>query len=75
MPRLGLEPSAGISEVAVESELTTAGGDDRTKYDTKSAGKPAIDDPDLAAVVPAWPTLADPIRRAVLALIGAGGGQ
>ncbi len=27
-------------------------------------------DPDLARVVAAWPTLSEPIRRAVLALIG-----
>ena len=31
-------------------------------------------DPQLAAVVAAWPNLPEPIRRAVLALIGAGGG-
>ncbi|MFO0800072.1 MAG: hypothetical protein U0804_21605 [Gemmataceae bacterium] len=30
-------------------------------------------DPVLAAVVAAWPTLPDPLRRAVLALIGAAG--
>ena len=29
--------------------------------------------PDLAAVVAAWPTLPEPLRRAVLALIGAAG--
>ena len=29
------------------------------------------DDPELADVVKAWPTLPEPIRRAVLALIGA----
>jgi hypothetical protein len=31
-------------------------------------------DPDLARVVEAWPTLAEPIRRAVLALIGSATG-
>jgi hypothetical protein len=29
-------------------------------------------DPELAQIVAAWPRLADPIRRAVLALISAG---
>ena len=30
-------------------------------------------DPELAALVVAWPTLPDPIRRAVLALVGVAG--
>jgi hypothetical protein len=29
-------------------------------------------EPDLARIVAAWPTLSDPIRRALLALVGAG---
>jgi hypothetical protein len=33
-------------------------------------GAPAAIAPDLAAVIAAWPTLPDPIRRALLALIG-----
>ena len=31
------------------------------------------DDPDLGAVVQAWPTLPDPIKRAILAMIDATG--
>jgi hypothetical protein len=32
-------------------------------------------DPDLARVVEAWPTLPDPIRRAMMALLGSAIGQ
>ena len=39
--------------------------------DERTTGAP--NDPDLAAVVNAWPTLPDPIRRAVLALVEAVG--
>ena len=35
---------------------------------------PASRDPELAAVVTAWPDLSDPIRRAVLALVRAASG-
>jgi hypothetical protein len=31
----------------------------------------AVEDPDLAQVVGAWPMLPDSVRRAVLALVGA----
>ena len=41
---------------AGRSDLTSEGG---------------ITNPELAALVAAWPTLAEPIRRAMLALIGA----
>jgi hypothetical protein len=29
----------------------------------------APDDPDLARIIAAWPTLAEPIRRAIMALV------
>jgi len=32
-----------------------------------------IDDPELAAVIDAWPTLPDAIRRGILAMVGAAG--
>jgi hypothetical protein len=38
---------------------------------TKLGPEPTLADPDLARVVEAWPDLPEPIRRAVLALIGA----
>jgi len=38
------------------------------RSDEKSEG--GITDPEMALVVAAWPTLAEPIRRALLALIG-----
>src|SRR5205085_909475 len=36
---------------------------------------PAPGNPELARVIAAWPTLTDPIRRAVLALIGFSAGE
>jgi hypothetical protein len=38
---------------------------------TIAAPNPAEIDPDLAQVLAAWPDLAEPIRRAVLALVEA----
>jgi hypothetical protein len=37
-----------------------------------AAAEPA--NPDLARIVDAWPGLAEPIRRAILAMVEAGGG-
>jgi hypothetical protein len=36
---------------------------------------PSAIDNDLARLIVVWPTLADPVRRAILALIEAAGGQ
>jgi hypothetical protein len=36
---------------------------------TKPAGDTASLDPDLTRILDAWPTLPDPIRRAVMALV------
>ncbi|NOS99622.1 MAG: hypothetical protein HOP29_03240 [Phycisphaerales bacterium] len=46
-----------------------------TKYGTKSAPEPAgmndRTDPELAAVVAAWPTLPDAIRAGIVAMVRA----
>ena len=36
----------------------------------KPPSEPAPADPDLARVVAAWPDLPEPLRRAVMALVG-----
>jgi len=51
-----------------------AGGDAESGADGSGNRTPALADPDLARVVEAWATLPGQIRRAVLALIQAGGG-
>jgi hypothetical protein len=51
---------------AKKSAVIEIGG---AKSGAPSADSNAID-PDLARIVAAWPTLAEPIKRAMLALIG-----
>ena len=49
------------------------GNDDFSAPGTVSAtvqSEPVPADPDLAKIVAAWPTLSEPIKRAMLALIG-----
>ena len=41
---------------------------------TKPAEPKTPTDPDLSRIVAAWPTLPEPIRRAVLALVGSAAG-
>jgi hypothetical protein len=41
-----------------------------SKKGAAKSGAFSTNDPDLARVIEAWPTLPDPIRRAMLALIG-----
>jgi hypothetical protein len=38
----------------------------------EGAAKSGAVDPDLSRLLSAWPTLADPIRRAILALVESG---
>ncbi len=51
---------------------STAGSCDGASVTTPAQ---AVNDADLAAIVAAWPTLPDAIRRAVMALVNAGGAQ
>jgi hypothetical protein len=51
--------------------LPSATSDESTGRLDRALTKPLESDPDLARVVEAWPTLPDPIRRAMLALAAA----
>jgi hypothetical protein len=69
--RAGIEPATHGFSVCKEYQKTppktTISPAVDTDFDTTS---PSLVDPDLARIIEAWPQLPDPIRRAVLALIG-----
>jgi len=68
MGATGLEPSDGSSDSeAVSDELAEGGGAESGAV----VGERVSADPDLRALVEAWPHLSAPIRAAVLALIRA----
>jgi hypothetical protein len=75
LPRLGLEPSAGLPEGVENTAVADGEGGGRTEYGTKSTGSTGRaglpDDPELQAVVAAWPRLAEPIRAGILAMVRA----
>jgi hypothetical protein len=70
-PRVGLEPTAPDSQATAEQELTEPGPSAETKYDTKKSRETAHDDPDLRAVVDAWPALPDAVRAGIVAMVRA----
>ena len=72
MHRVGLEPTTPLAQPLAGQGLTEPTTPSQTKYATKSAhGTPA--DPDLAAVVAAWPELPKAIRAGILAMVRAAG--
>jgi len=56
-----------------ESTLSSTPPSRRSAGCSEMQGEGGIFDPDLAALVAAWPTLPEPIRRAMMALVGASG--
>jgi hypothetical protein len=48
--------------------VATVNGGSRPARATESATGPLIDDPDLTAVVAAWPELPDAVRTGILAM-------
>jgi hypothetical protein len=76
VPPAGFEPATlglgnGGHVGGTEEEDRTSGEGDKPLALALAldSEKPAPVDPDLARVVEAWPDLAEPIRRAVLALV------
>jgi hypothetical protein len=71
---LGLDPLptwvnlTGFDQGPDFSGKTRESADDSAKSSAFPAD-PSLIDPDLARILDAWPTLAEPIRRAVLALV------
>jgi len=65
-PGLADHPAAGDGSGTADGPVTPPADP------TRSEGGPD-DDPDLAAVVAAWATLPEPIRRAVMALVNSAG--
>lgn len=63
-PRLGLESNCGNAE-SLQNKANPGAGDEA---DNKSGNNSTIHDPDLRAVVSAWPSMPPTIRAAVLAL-------
>ncbi|MBK9120324.1 MAG: hypothetical protein IPM18_12095 [Phycisphaerales bacterium] len=68
-----MSPLSGSAEVGVSAD-----GDSTYERSTELAerrpdgtpdGMPTVADPELAEVLTAWPSLAEPIRRAVLGLV------
>jgi hypothetical protein len=79
---MGLEPTTFTLATSAPThpneqasrDLEDAPDDGRSAGAARS-GCPLEDDPELASLVAAWPDLPPAIRRAVAALIGAGGDQ
>jgi hypothetical protein len=66
-----MSQSAPDSNVGQIQEVTSNRESGRSAGRSDEQGEGGIADADLARLVAAWPTLAEPIRRAMLALIGA----
>ena len=65
MPPEGLEPGAVFPK---ETRSSGAGGS-KSGNNTSQTGTTAPSDPDLKAVISAWPRLSDTVRAAVVALV------
>ncbi|MBN8596141.1 MAG: hypothetical protein J0L78_00550 [Planctomycetes bacterium] len=73
-----MNPPALVNPHEKTGHSENAGGSDGAKCGALGAGisaKSPPDDPDLVAIVGAWPTLAPAIRAGVLALVRAGGAR
>jgi hypothetical protein len=64
---LGNQPGACVSG---EETDTYSNATDTPAHSPDSCGATALDDAELRSVVAAWPALPEPIRRAVMALVG-----
>ena len=71
----GFEAAAENPTISGTSSTSTHRGDADSDAVSPGKGNGASGDPALAAVVAAWPALPDPIRRAVLALVGSTTGE
>jgi len=67
---LGPQPSAGNPQHLGGQALTETPDPGSTKYATKTAPD-TLADPALGAVVKAWPTLPEPVKAGILAMIEA----
>ena len=65
--QLGNQSGACVSD---EETDTYSDAKDAPAYSPDSCGATAFDDAELRSVVAAWPALPEPIRRAVMALVG-----
>ncbi len=78
MNRGGTTP-AGCSDAAPTVQGSESRGpcDERRtdKQNDKQNDKRANGDPDLSAVIDAWPSLPEAIRAGILAMVGASGGD
>jgi hypothetical protein len=63
----------GIEPPATFPENTAVSGQGGAEFGAPATPSPAID-PGLAALIDAWPTLPEPIRAGILAMIRAAGG-
>ena len=58
------------NDTRINSQDSLSQSVEKTGVSQGGAAKAQQIDPDLAKIVAAWPTLAEPIKRAMLALIG-----
>lgn len=71
--KVGLEPTAEQATIPGASCYSPGKATQNPTHSPSPILSTHLTDPDLAAVASAWPTLSDPIRRAILALVAAGG--
>jgi len=75
MRHLGLEPRNNTRIRGENSEFPRPAGSKTGSAQRDSGGALPSLDPDLAAVVDAWPTLGEPIRAAIRALVETSKGE
>jgi len=68
MPEVGLEHPPQTSEKTTDSQPDGA-------ESGAPAARAAISDPELVALIDAWPDLPEPVRRGILAMIEAAKGE
>ena len=66
--QLGKQPGSNVTDDSADTCECQAAG---PAYSPDSCGATAFADAELRSVVTAWPVLPEPIRRAIMALVGA----